>query len=329
MQTVVLTYRFRIKGGSSNRRLSLLAPAANLVWNYDHLTKGVGKELGLHFQTVQAISKEFVTRRKQFKKSKLRWRISHGSKRSLGWIPFKAVAVKVAKNKVTYAGQEYKFWKSRELPGKIKTGSFSEDARGHWYVNFVVEAPAVATKHAVEEVAVDLGLKDTAILSDGTRIENLRTFAKYEAKLANFQRHGKKKQAKRLATRIKNIRKDFIHKKTLELVRKYKTIFVGDVSGKFLQSTNGKSSQDASTGLFRQILSYKAIRHQGVVVDVSEFASTVTCSNCFSRSGPRGLSALGVREWACPCGMHHDRDVNAALNILRVGRDSLRAAKAA
>ena len=351
MSSVVQTYRFRIKGGSSNRRLDTIAPAVNMVWNYcnatsfkairdrsewlsgfdlSYLTKGSGKELGLHSQTILAIGEEYATRRKQFKKRKLRWRISKGSKKSLGWIPFKAVAVKVIGNVVTYAGQEYKFWNSRDLPGKPKCGSFSQDARGRWYVNFVVEAPVVDTRHSVEEVGMDLGLKDTATLSDGARVENRRSFAKCEAKLANFQRHGKKRQVQRLAARIKNIRKDFIHKKTLELVRKYQTIFVGDVSGRFLQATNGKSSQDASTGMFRQILTYKAIRHQGVVVDVSEYASTVTCSNCFKKSGPSGLSDLGVREWTCAaCSTKHDRDINAATNILRVGRDSLRAANAA
>lgn len=351
METVVLTYKYRIKGGSSNRRLDALAPAVNMVWNYcnatsfkairddskwlsnfdlDKLTQGAGKELGLHSQTVQAISQELVTRRKQFKKRKLRWRVSKGAKKSLGWIPFKAVAVKVVGNVVTYAGQKYRFWNSRDLPNKPKCGSFSQDAQGHWYVNFVVEAPVVKTQHEASEVGVDLGLKDIAVLSDGTRIANPRAFSKHEARLAIFQRHHKSRQTKKLAAKIKNIRKDFVHKKTLELVQKYKTFFVGDVSGKFLQATNGKSSQDASTGMFRQILSYKAVRHQGRVIDTSEYASTLTCSGCFKRTGPSGLSGLGVREWKCSgCGAVHDRDENAGKNILRVGRDSLRAANAA
>jgi len=345
-----LTYRFRIKGGSSKRRLSLLSPAVNMVWNYCNATsykavrdrsewlsaydlwpllKGVSKEIGINSQTVQAISSEFVTRRVQFKKKKLRWRTSKGAKKSLGWIPFNGQTIKVENNSIRYNGQEYKFWKSREFPSNVKCGNFSEDASGNWYVNFVVEVKVEQANHLVKEVGLDLGLKDLAVLSDAVKIENPRIYAKYEEKLANFQRHGKKKQARKLSAKIKNTRKDFIHKKTLELVKKYKTIFVGDVSGNFLQKTNGKSSQDASTGMFRQILSYKAVRHQGVVVDVSEFASTITCSECFEKSGPSGLSDLGVREWECSfCKAFHDRDVNAAKNILRVGRDSLRAALA-
>ncbi|MEO7161778.1 MAG: RNA-guided endonuclease TnpB family protein [Bdellovibrionia bacterium] len=228
-----------------------------------------------------------------------------------------------------YCGREIKFKRHREIPGTVKTGSFSEDAMGHWYVNFVVEMPTIETKHEVEDVGGDLGLKDALVLSDGSRIENPRIYAKNEAKLSGFQRHGKRKQARRLAARIKNIRKDFIHKKTLAIVKKFRTIFIGDVSGKFLQSSNGKSSADASTGSVRSILSYKAVRHQGRVVDVSErsIASTVTCSCCFVRSGPSGLSDLRVREWICSaCGTVFDRDVNAAQNHLRVGRDSLRSA---
>jgi putative transposase len=351
MDSILLTYRYRIKDGSSHRRLNRLSSLVNMIWNFcnatsfkairdygkwisstqlDALLAGTSKLVGLHSQTVQAISQEYILRRKQFKKRKLRWRISKGSKRSLGWIPWKASGIKVAGDKVKFSGTEFKFWKTRELPSAPKCGSFSQDAQGNWYVNFVVEVPKENVSWQIEEVGVDPGLKDTAVLSDGTRIENPRVFIQMEKKLGDFQRHHKKRQARKLSARIKNIRLDFIHKKTLELTRKYYTFYIGDVSGKFLQASNGKSSQDASTGLFRSILRYKAIRHQGRVIDVSEFASTLTCSKCFKKTGPSGLSGLGVREWFCSdCGSRHDRDVNAATNILRFGRESLRAAKAA
>lgn len=348
METTILTYKYRVMGRSAVRHLTALSRSVNFVWNYanatsfhairDHgkwlskfdlnkLVGGSSKELGLHSQTVQGVAEEFVGKRIQFKKRKLRWRISKGSKRSLGWIPFKKVGLTVSDNKVKYCGREIKFKKHREIPGAVKSGSFSEDAMGQWYVNFAVEVPTIVTIHEVEELGGDMGLKDALVLSDGTRIENPRIYAKHEEKLAGFQRHGKKKQARRLAARIKNIRKDFIHKKTLAIVKRVRTIFIGDVSGKFLQASNGKSSADASTGAIRSILSYKAIRHQGRVVDVSErsIASTQTCSCCFARSGPSGPGMLGVREWICGvCGAVLDRDVNAALNHLRVGSDSLK-----
>ena len=348
METTTLTYRFRIKGRSGVRHLTRLAKSVNLVWNYcnetsfhairDHsrwlnkydlhkLVGGSSKDLGLHSQTIQAVAEEFVTKRVQFKKRKLRWRVSQGSCISLGWVPFKKDGIKIEGSQVKYCGKSLRFKKHREIEGEVRCGSFSEDSVGHWYLNLVVRVPVIRTEHEVEAVGIDLGLKDAAVLSDGTRIENPRIYIKNEQKLSSFQRHGKKKQARRLSAKIKNIRKDFLHKKTSEIVKKYKTIFIGDVSGKFLQVSNGKSSMDASTGAIRSILSYKAIRHQGRVVGVSEgsVASTQTCSTCFERSGPSGLSALGVRVWECRhCRSTHDRDVNSAKNHLRVGSDSLK-----
>lgn len=115
------------------RMLATQALGVNQVWNYcnelsfkhwdrarEYLsaydmqpyTKGAGKELGLHSQTVQAIQEEYATRRKQFKKVKLRWRVSGGAKRSLGWIPFKASAIKVKGDHIQFGGQLVKLWDS-------------------------------------------------------------------------------------------------------------------------------------------------------------------------------------------------------------------------
>jgi len=349
----VLTYRFRIKGGFSCRNLDKLAPITNLVWNFcnatsfhairDHgkwlsqydlnvLTTGTTKELdeNFHSQSVNAICEEYVTRRVQFKKRKLRWRTSRGSRRSLGWIPFKSSAIKVKENKIIYGGKEYKFWKSREIQGKILSGSFSQDSRGDWYVNVTCEVPVFQHIHQSPEVGVDLGLKDSATLSDGFVIENKKEYRSLEVKLGKAQRARKPRQVKNINRQIKNKRIDYLHKETTKAARKNHTIFVGNVSGKFLQATNGKSSADASIGKTRDFLKYKAMRHSGRYVEVDENSSTITCSNCLKKTGPSGFSDLGVREWSCSeCHSHHGRDINAAKNILRVGRDSLRAAKAA
>lgn len=349
----ILTYRFRMKGGYSNRNLSGLAPITNMVWNYcnatsfkairDHekwlsqcdlnvLTTGTTKELDsdFHSQSVNAICEEYVTRRIQFKKRKLKWRVSQGSNKSLGWIPFKASAVKVNKNTITYSGKTYKFWNSRALEGKILSGSFSQDARGHWYVNLTCKDPVLQHVHQSPEVAGDLGLKATAVFSDGTIIENNKEYRAFEESLAKAQRANKKGQVRNVHRKIKNKRMDHLHKSTTQWARKHKDIFVGNVSGKFLQATHGKSAVDASVGQTRNFLKYKAIRHSGRYIEVNENSSTITCSGCFKKTGPSGLSDLGVREWTCSnCGVHHNRDINAAQNILRVGRDSLRVAKAA
>ena len=351
MDTMVLTYKFRVKGKSANRFLDRTCVSTNTVWNYCNatsfkairdnsewlsefdlceLTGGTGKELGLHSQTVQAICKEYAIRRKQFKKRKLKWRASRGGKRALGWIPFKASGIKYDRSGfVIYNKRKLRFWNHRELPesAKIKTGSFSQDAEGNWHVSLTCEVAVESHTHTVDDVGIDLGLKDTAVLSTGEVVYNSRSFSGLELSLARAQRAGHKRQARKIHAKIKSRRRDALHKATAKIAKTFKTIYVGDVSGKFLQVTNGKSATDASTGIFRNLLKYKAIRHSGEMIDVSEriAASTVTCSNCFERSGPSGLSDLGVREWKCAaCGADHIRDVNAAINHLRLGRETLK-----
>lgn len=347
----VVTFQYRIKGSASNTKLNRLSSNVNLVWNYCNeayynnvkkynkwlheydlcdLTSGTSKVIDISSVTVQSICNEFYTRIKQFKKIKLRWRVSKGSKRSLGWIPFKGNIVKVEGDTVTYGGYKYRLWLSRPIDGKVLSGSFSQDAQGHWYVNIVCEVNKLEHKHQVEDIGIDLGLKTSAVLSDGTIIENNKEFNKLQEKLAKAQRANKKKQAKKIHSKIRNKRKDFLHKETTKISKKYYNVFVGDVSGKFLQKTNGKSSTDASIGIIRSLLKYKAIKHSGNFYEVSENSSTVTCSTCFKKTGPSGLSDLGVREWICgDCHTQHNRDVNAAKNILRMGRHALSATKVA
>ena len=343
--------RYRLKDASRRVLLDQLARSVNFVWNYcnqtsfnairnhskwlsaidlKNLTSGSAKELGVSSVTVQAICEEYAIRRVQFKKRKLRWRVSKGSKRSLGWIPFKANSIQVKGDRVTYLGHEFRIWLSRPVEGRILTGSFSQDAQGHWYINLACEVAKMDHRHEVEDVGIDLGLKTSAVLSDGTVIENQSHYKKLEERLGKAQRAKKKRQAKKIHAKIKNKRRDFLHKETTKIARKYHTVFVGDVSGKFVQSGNGKSSTDASIGVIRDLLKYKAMRHSGNCYEVNENSSTVTCSACHKKTGPSGLSGLGVREWVCSeCHAQHDRDINAAKNILRFGRESLRATKVA
>lgn len=344
------------------RRLNLLRQQVNLIWNYvnetsfnairnyskwissvelDALLAGSSKLLGLHSQTIQGISQEYVNRRIQHKKRKLRWRVSSGSRRSLGWVPYKASGIKIEGNCVRYAGQEFKFWNSwngthekqrnweKEVK-KILCGSFSEDSKGQWYLNVTCEVLAQKVDHPIQELGCDPGLKDSMVFSDGTRIENSRVYQRYEEKLAKAQKARKSKQARNINLKIKNQRKDTIHKETTKKAQICRMIFVGDVSGRFLQKTNGKSSADAAVGKIRHLLNYKAQRHSGRCIDVSEKSSTITCSSCFEKTGPSGLSDLDVREWTCRiCNCHHDRDINAARNILRLGRESLKQSEGA
>jgi putative transposase len=340
MPSYVTTYRYRIKDSVSSKHLIRMAWAVNTVYNYcnevsimawrrdkkwlsaydlQKLTSGCGSVLGLHSQTIQAICEEFATRRKQFKKVKLNWR---SRKRSLGWIPFKQSGVKVVDDTIRYAKHRYRFWKSQDIGGQIKTGSFTQDARGRWYVNLQCEVEMPELEKPGIPIGIDLGLKDTAACSDGIKYNRENITRQYADELGRAQRAGKKKRTQAIHAKVANKRKDFAHKATTKIVRRASYIAVGNVSSaKLVKTRFAKSVYDAGWHQFRSLLEYKAIRLGVVYADVNESFSSVTCSACLQRTGPSGLSALGVREWCCTnCGVIHDRDVNAALNILRTGR---------
>jgi putative transposase len=189
------TWRFRIKDKHA-RALDAMACEVNLVWNFVNdlssthtrrtgkffsaydmakYTAGASREgLQIHSQTVQGITEEYVTRRKQFKKCKLRWRVSRGNRKSLGWIPFKAGATTYKNGQLRYAGQFFGVWDSYGLADyKLRSGSFSQDARGRWYANLCVEV-ATEPLSGTAEIGIDLGLKDFAVMSDGSKVEAQR-----------------------------------------------------------------------------------------------------------------------------------------------------------
>jgi IS605 OrfB family transposase len=124
--------------------------------------------------------------------------------------------------------------------------------------------------------------------------------------------------------KIANCRKDWAHKQTTAIVNRARLIVVRNVSSPKLSQTRlAKSVHDAGWGQLRTCLEYKAKRLGVDYREVHESGSSVTCSVCLSKTGPRGLSALGVRVWTCVCcGSVHDRDINAAHNILRLGRET-------
>jgi transposase len=334
------TFKFRVKDGTSGKHLAAAAGAVNFVWNHcngaqrhalkhnqrwpgkaelQNSTRGAGKLIGIPAQTVQEVCDEYIDRRRGSKKAKLRWR----GKRSLGWVPFKNQTITLNGSVVAFNGCKIRLWKHREIEGRIKSGSFSQDARGRWYVNIVCEVEVKPTG-ANAEVGIDLGLKDGMTLSTGAKVANSRAFAKYEDKLAVAQRAGKKRRVQAIHAKIANTRKDFLHKETTKIADAFGLICVGNVSGRWLQATNGKSSADASTGMSRNMLRYKAIARAATFVDVNEYLTTQTCSECASVGGPKGSEGLEIREWQCDdCGAVHDRDVNAAQNHLRLGRQAL------
>lgn len=338
------TYKFRIKDSNTANQLNKMAGAVNFVWNYcnetsfncirnkskflsgfdlNNLTKGCAKELGISSVTVQAICEEYAVRRKKAKKNKLSWR---SKKRSLGWIPTKVNGLKLKEDSVEYAGHDFRFWKSREVLGKIKTANFSEDARGRWYVNIVCEVEKYHLKKTGQQIGIDLGLKTIASDSEGKKYDRENITKKYESKLAMAQRANKNKLVQTIHAKIKNSRKDWAHKATTEIIKKNDLIVIGDVSPSKLKKTKmAKSVSDAGWHQFKSLLAYKAIRFGRGYAEVKENFSTVTCSVCLNKASVGGLSNLGVREWVCGvCGSVHDRDTNAARNILRFGHESLK-----
>lgn len=141
-----------------------MARSVNFVWNYvnelshrsikeqgvflsaydlQKYTQGANKELGLHSHAVQKVGAEYVTRRQQFKKNRLNWRKSSGTRPSLGWIPINTGMAQWKNGQVFHNGHYFKVWDSYGLAQyRFKTASFSEDARGRWYFNVVVEMDA-------------------------------------------------------------------------------------------------------------------------------------------------------------------------------------------
>ena len=342
---MLLTFRYRVKDATAGKRLARMAVAVNGVWNYCGgvqnssrrvgrrwpsgfdligLTNGCTKELGLHSDTVQAVCKQFATSRDKARR-RPRWRVSFGAKRSLGWVPFQcARPLKVAGDAVTFLGRKYRLWLSRPIPADIRSGSFSQDADGRWFLNLACEVPGDLPAGA-GEVGIDLGLKEFAALSTGEKVENPRHLRKSAAKLARAQRAGRKRSARKIHRKVAAQRRHFLHETSTRLVRANALICVGDVNSAALaRSKMAKSVLDAGWSAFRSMLCYKsAMRHGARFVETNERYSTQVCSECLALGGPRGQKHLRVRSWVCDgCGVLHDRDTNAARNILRSGRST-------
>ncbi len=271
----------------------------------------------MHSDTINEICLQYAKTRKQFGKRRLKWR---SRKKSLGWIPFKARAIKLVEDAVGYLGRIFRLWLSREVQGQIKTGCFVQDARGRWYVSLQCERPdAPQLQLPLDPIGIDLGLKDQITCSDGVKHSRENITRTYAEQLAKAQRARKKKRVSALQAKIKHVRKDWTHKVTTEIVKRSPFLYVGDVSSSKLVKTRfAKSTYDAGWHMTRTQLQYKASRLAGFCVPVRESFSSVTCSACLQRTGPSGLGALGVRNWTCSeCGVSHDRDINAAQNILQ------------
>ncbi|WP_199508999.1 MULTISPECIES: RNA-guided endonuclease InsQ/TnpB family protein, partial [unclassified Psychrobacter] len=359
------TLKLRIRDKHTDQ-LNRLSGSVNFVWNYVNdlgykylkrtgkffsaydlavYTKGSGVLLGLHSQTLQAINETHAKSRKQFEKSKLNWRTNRpdAKRKSLGWIPFKKSAVKHIATRQTgkkglkstlqlslAKGQKLiiDLWDSYNLSlYQINTLQIVQDSRNCWYACVTVkEFPKQQCGNG--SVGIDLGLKDSATISSGDKLQIKQT-QKWAKKLATAQKAKNKKRVKAIHAKIKNTRQDLIHKFTTNLIQQNALIVVGDVKSRSFTSKKtklAKSTYDAGWFELKRQLTYKCENAGCRLEVVNESYTTQTCSCCkqIDSNSPKGRAGLGIREWTCAgCGTRHDRDINAAKNILAVGLDRL------
>jgi putative transposase len=273
--------------------------------------------------TIQRVNAEYVTRRIQFKKLKLRWRVSRGSKRSLGWIPFKVEQLKQHGKSLRFCGKSIRVFQQESLRGKRwRSGCFAEDAVGDWWLCLPVDCSTEVQYASKDAVGLDLGLRELAVSSDAEVLEAGRFYRNLESKIAQAQRRGHKRQAKRLHRRAARRRKDALHKFSRKMVDSYQHIVIGDLSSvKLVKTSMAKSVLDSGWSMLKAQLQYKGQQAGRGVFIVNESHTTRTCSSCRARTGPAGLDMLVVKSWICSaCGDKHDRNVNAAMNILSAWR---------
>ena len=316
------------KDGTVGSRLNFISG-----YDYNPLIRGSSKLLGLHSQTVQLIAYEYARRRDQFCRL-LRWR----GRRSLGWIPLGIDGFAINHGVITHQKRRFKFWQHRDLPADadIKCAAFTRDTLGRWFVAITFESAEVILTAGSQDIGIDIGIKTLATLSDGNKIDGPRLREKYlmrvrkiektrlytrrkQAKSKRYGRLPKARQMAKLHIKIANARADHLHKESTALVREYKNIYVGNVPVKLMNRSKNMSgvSYDHGIGMFKQMIRYKAHGAGGSYQEINERDSTRTCSVCL-KIHPR--LGLGVRGWTCSvCETVHDRDVNAAINILRSG----------
>ncbi|MFF3579235.1 RNA-guided endonuclease InsQ/TnpB family protein [Streptomyces mirabilis] len=222
---------------------------------------------------------------------------------------------------------------SRPLPegAMPSTVTVSQDPAGRWFVSLLCEDAITLAPATADAVGIDAGVTSLVTLSTGEKITNPKHERRERARLARAQRElsrkakGSANRAKarrevaRVHARIADRRRDFLHKLTTRLVRENQTVAIEDLTVRNLLK-NGKLARaisDASWTQFRSMLEYKCAWYGRELVVVDRwFPSSKLCGTC---GAVRGELPLNVREWTCGCGTVHDRDVNAARNILAAG----------
>lgn len=233
-----------------------------------------------------------------------------------------------------------KFHEQQMPPGKVKSGRIMRQPSG-WYLCVFIDCPAktIENKEHGEMVGIDPGFKDLLNLSTGEKVNNppeiQLAIEKTEKRIQQATRGRDYKLVRRLNEKLRSLRKLRNHIISKELVRRFDTIAFGvdneqamaktrkvkNKSGqKVKRSGFGKSVTGATHYQLRQMIGYKAAANDREYLEVDGKNTTKCCSTCLDLTGPSGIDQLSVREWICPsCSTKHDRDTNAATNVLLKG----------
>lgn len=224
---------------------------------------------------------------------------------------------------------------SRKFAGRILNATVSCTASGKYFVSLCIEEEIELFPNAGNEIGIDVGLKEFYSDSNGDSVHNPRTLRKYSRKLTRAQRklsrkskgsHKHNKQriiVARIHEKIADIRRDYLNKESSRLVKENQLIGIEDLKVKNMLKNHklAKSISDVSWSEFFRMLEYKAMPHGCRIVRIPTFyPSSQTCCHCGYKN--ENTKNLSIREWICPeCGQYHDRDVNAAKNILAKAKE--------
>lgn len=236
-----------------------------------------------------------------------------------------------------------KFSKSREVNGRILSATIRKNASGKFFVSLLCEEEVTKLPTTNKTVGIDLGITNFAILSNGRKIDNNKFTSKMERKIKREQRklsrrallakqkginlfeaknyQKQKRKVAKLHEKVMNQRTDFLNKFSTDIIKNHDIICIEDLNTKGMLRNHklAKSISDVSWSSFVVKLQYKADWYGREIIKIDQwFPSSQICSDCGYKDGKKGLN---IRNWTCPiCHTHHDRDINASINILTEGR---------